>query len=110
MLAMPQMRISGGPLSRLEPIPASAESKFDPVSITVTYEGAPSPRELLENIVIQAHAAIKGLAQTKIPLAESGATEEQGQRRVTLLELQKAENDRVKSAVELENLKLMAFW
>lgn len=47
---MPQMR----PVQR---VPVLGE----PGHVEVTYEGAPSPRELLENIVIQAHAALKGL-------------------------------------------------
>nr|XP_019009265.1 uncharacterized protein I206_05913 [Kwoniella pini CBS 10737]OCF48046.1 hypothetical protein I206_05913 [Kwoniella pini CBS 10737] len=50
MLAMPQMR----PVS-IAPCPDS------PGFITVTYEGSSSPRELLENCVIQAQAALKGL-------------------------------------------------
>ncbi|WVR07973.1 hypothetical protein IAU60_005016 [Kwoniella sp. DSM 27419] len=50
MLAMPQMRSV-----RTAPTPN------DPFSLNVIYEGAPSPRELLENCVIQARAALKGL-------------------------------------------------
>nr|XP_019043448.1 ubiquitin-conjugating enzyme family protein [Kwoniella bestiolae CBS 10118]OCF22378.1 ubiquitin-conjugating enzyme family protein [Kwoniella bestiolae CBS 10118] len=50
MLAMPQMR----PIST-SPCPG------DPNSVTVTYEGSSSPRELLENCIIQAQAALKGL-------------------------------------------------
>ncbi|BEJ13516.1 hypothetical protein CspHIS471_0306900 [Cutaneotrichosporon sp. HIS471] len=50
MLAMPSMRpvkIGPGP---------------DSQSVSILYEGSPSPRELLENVVIQATAALKGLS------------------------------------------------
>lgn len=52
MLAMPQMR----PI-RTEPGP-------DRDSVSVVYEGGPSPRELLESVVIQATSALKGLTAT----------------------------------------------
>lgn len=54
MMAMPQMRPA-----------ASRPLEDEPGQVEVTYEGAPSPRELLENIVIQAHAALKGLKPKK---------------------------------------------
>jgi hypothetical protein len=53
MLAMPQMRPA-----KHEPLPDQ------PGSMLVTYEGSPSPRELLESVVIQARAALKGLEGT----------------------------------------------
>lgn len=52
MLAMPSMRPS-----KVEPGP-------DPQSVYVLYQGSPSPRELLETVVIQATAALKGLSST----------------------------------------------
>lgn len=54
MLAMPQMRPT-----RIEPGP-DANTHY------VTYEGNPSPREMLEMIVIQATAALKGLSATSV--------------------------------------------
>ena len=55
MLAMPQMR------------PMMTEPGPDENTVTVTYEGRPSPRELLETIVIQATSALKGLSATAVP-------------------------------------------
>jgi hypothetical protein len=56
MLAMPQMRPA-----KTETLPSPNGTKNDGHQVQVTYEGAPSPRELLESVVIQAQAAIKGL-------------------------------------------------
>lgn len=50
MLAMPSMR------------PTKVGPGPDPQSVSVLYEGSPSPRELLENVVIQATAALKSLS------------------------------------------------
>lgn len=58
MLAMPQMRAM------------KTEPGLAPGTIDITYEGAPSPRELLENVVIQATAALKGLQATLAPQEE----------------------------------------
>lgn len=55
MLAMPQMRA-------VKAVPGP-----DDDTVEVTYEGAPSPRELLETVVIQATAALKGLSSTTAP-------------------------------------------
>lgn len=49
MLAMPVMR------------PTSYAPGPDPGHLSVTYEAGPSPRELLENVVLQANAALKSL-------------------------------------------------
>ncbi|WWC92891.1 uncharacterized protein L201_007853 [Kwoniella dendrophila CBS 6074] len=61
MLAMPQMR----PISMV-PCPD------DKQSVTVTYEGSSSPRELLENCVIQASAALKSLRSIDNSVAPRG--------------------------------------
>ncbi|KAL1412563.1 hypothetical protein Q8F55_000310 [Vanrija albida] len=52
MLAMPQMR------------PVRTEPGPDKDTVNVVYEGGPSPRELLESVVIQATSALKGLTST----------------------------------------------
>lgn len=111
MLAMPQMRISGPPPPRLEPIPAAASSNFAPVTYTVTYEGAPSPRELLENIVIQAQAALKGLEHTQAPeeeMIDEKTTEEK--LRMTAAELAQLDKSRKKTGMDVENAQLRDFW
>ncbi|TYJ53196.1 hypothetical protein B9479_006174 [Cryptococcus floricola] len=80
MLGMPSMR------------PArSVQTPNDPTSSTITYEGAPSPRELLENVVIQAQAALRGLQGVQ------SADEEEKDRKLTEEELRasKAEVDRL---------------
>ncbi|WVQ77522.1 hypothetical protein IAR50_007208 [Cryptococcus sp. DSM 104548] len=80
MLGMPFMR------------PArSAQTVGDARSLTITYEGAPSPRELLENVVIQARAALRGLQGVQ------PADEGEKDRKLTEEELRasKAEVDRL---------------
>ena len=62
MLAMPRMRTA-----KVRPDPSSSG-----LQNIVTYEGAPSPRELLENIVIQAQAALRGLSAGEKPKSENG--------------------------------------
>lgn len=52
MLAMPSMR------------PTKVGKGPDPETVYILYEGSASPRELLESVVIQATAALKGLSST----------------------------------------------
>lgn len=86
MLAMPQMRPA-----RTEPGPTSD-------TVTVTYEGSPSPRELLENIVVQATVALKGLSATAAP--------ETPPRLSYLTSLEASEAD----AIKVQNAALRSFW
>ena len=99
MLAMPQMR------------PAKTVPVADsPDLVEVTYEGSPSPRELLENIVIQAQAALKGLQQgvTKVNVFE-GLTEEE-MNRLTKEQLEKIQKEQKRKSDDEGNDVLGAFW
>ncbi|GMK56583.1 hypothetical protein CspeluHIS016_0304230 [Cutaneotrichosporon spelunceum] len=63
MLAMPSMQPS-----KIGPGP-------DAQSVSIVYEGSASPRELLENVVIQATAALKGLSVNTEKPEDTGETE-----------------------------------
>lgn len=73
----------------------------------IVYEGSSGPRELLEGIVIQAHAALKGLERVKSPdeLPEE-LTEEQ--KRMTLQDMKGKSKDSDAPIYE-DNEKLIAF-
>lgn len=97
MMAMPQMR----PVHR-------ASVPGQPGQVEVTYEGAASPRELLESIVIQAHAALKGLkAGEPVPTAEEAkvAKDNFGER-IIIKEGAEQKDPQVKEDAEL----LKTFW
>jgi hypothetical protein len=71
------------------------------------YEGSSGPRELLEGIVIQAHAALKGLEKVKPPEApQEELTEEQ--KRMTLQDMKGKSKDPDAPAYE-DNQKLISF-
>jgi len=74
----------------------------------VTYEGAPSPRELLESCVIQAQAALKGLKATSAKPDDRPSNEDE----MSLSVAQAAQRDMDKEEEQLqdENFKLMTFW
>ena len=61
-MAMPCMVVSS-----VKPVKKTAKGKTSVRERIVTYEGSSGPRELLEAIVIQAQAAIKGLEGFKEP-------------------------------------------
>lgn len=75
---------------------------------TIIYEGSSGPRELLEAIVIQAQAAMKGLEPSLIG-TEGGAVDEmtEEQKRMTLDD--KGKGKESTKVVSEENLKLMTF-
>ncbi|TFK93617.1 ubiquitin conjugating enzyme family protein [Polyporus arcularius HHB13444] len=72
----------------------------------IVYEGSSGPRELLEAIVIQAQAALKGLEGMKIPEPETVEMSEE-QKRMTADEKGKAKDDG--AIVSEENKKLLHF-
>ncbi|KAI0690863.1 ubiquitin conjugating enzyme family protein [Cytidiella melzeri] len=73
---------------------------------TIIYEGSSGPRELLEAIVIQAQAAIKGLEPSiAIAVTEEEMTEEQ--KRMTLDD--KGKGKEINKFVSEENVKLLNF-
>ncbi|KAI0041565.1 hypothetical protein FA95DRAFT_1548568 [Auriscalpium vulgare] len=73
----------------------------------ITYEGSSGPRELLEAIVIQAQAAIKGLEGTK-PAEAPAAEMTEEQKRVTH-ESKGKEKEVSTSTLSEENQKLLTF-
>lgn len=98
MLGMPQMR------------PAAAEvDETDSMTKIVTYEGAASPRELLESCVIQAQAALKGLAATKV-VAEVGVEDEEELKRMSAAEKERKDQEERKRKANNENDQLEDFW
>ena len=98
MLGMPQMRS------------AQAEINENDLTKTVTYEGSASPRELLESCVIQAQAALKGLAATrKVESDDEEGTEEDG-KRMSMAEKRAKEEEAKMRRVDDENVQLEEFW
>ncbi|KAI0737682.1 ubiquitin conjugating enzyme family protein [Daedaleopsis nitida] len=73
---------------------------------TIIYEGSSGPRELLEAIVIQAQAALKGLEGMKTAEPESVEMSEE-QKRMTADDKGKAKDDG--AIVSEENKKLLSF-
>ncbi|KAK8849763.1 hypothetical protein IAR55_005099 [Kwoniella newhampshirensis] len=96
MLAMPQMR----PI-RTEPAPH--DSHF----VMITYEGSSSPRELLENCVIQAQAALKGLESDVDPEDVDEVTEED--LRLTNAQLNQKKGRDSEACKENQNIVLKQF-
>ncbi|OXC68093.1 hypothetical protein AYX13_03304 [Cryptococcus neoformans] len=97
MLGMPQMRPA-------KSVPSPTISN----SLIVTYEGAPSPRELLENIVLQAKAALKGLEGIQ-PAQIEGLMLTEEELRTNIKEMEKKEAERVEKESLDENSILKAF-
>jgi hypothetical protein len=103
MLAMPQMR----------PVKSEVDPK-DPSCRIVTYEGASSPRELLENCVIQAKAALKSLNETRTSGLCEGDQQEK-QRQEALQRTKEEQEEALKAEAEwddtnAEDDQLKAFW
>ncbi|KAH9854945.1 ubiquitin conjugating enzyme family protein [Lenzites betulinus] len=73
---------------------------------TIVYEGSSGPRELLEAIVIQAQAALKGLEGMKVVEEETTEMSEE-QKRMTADDKGKAKDDGMIQAEE--NIKLLTF-
>jgi hypothetical protein len=80
MLAMPSMR----------PVKAEVDEKNQTCKI-VTYEGASSPRELLENCVIQATAALKSLQEP--PKSASTVKEQMAEKKKLMEELRRTKEE-----------------
>lgn len=75
---------------------------------TIIYEGSAGPRELLEGIAIQAHAALKGLEGNKEQEAlEEELTEEQ--KRMTVAMREKEAEEQTALSLSDENHKLIRF-
>ncbi|KAH9939957.1 ubiquitin conjugating enzyme family protein [Amylocystis lapponica] len=103
MMAMPIMVVtSSKPVTAKKPASKGAPRIRER---TIVYEGSSGPRELLEAIVIQAQAALKGLEGPKLQDVQAEMTEEQ--KRMTNDDKGKAK-DLGKSLSE-ENTKLLKF-
>ncbi|KAK4687368.1 hypothetical protein P7C73_g2746, partial [Tremellales sp. Uapishka_1] len=98
MMAMPQMR----PTNR-----KTVTAKKGVTEIQVTYEGSPSPRELLENCVIQARAALRGLEATSVP--PEGEEDEFEELTMSLEDKAERERERVAEEKLDENCQLKEF-
>lgn len=99
---MPQMR----------PVKSEVDPK-DPSCRIVTYEGASSPRELLENCVIQARAALKSLEG----IEEEGndGSREEKRRQEALCRTREEQEEAMKAEVQwtetsAEAQELKGFW
>ncbi|KAF9009093.1 ubiquitin conjugating enzyme family protein [Cyathus striatus] len=104
MMAMPIMAVSS--------IKSVATKKLSTKSSgirerTIVYEGSSSPRELLEGIAIQAHAALKGLEGTKIGDTEPNELTEEQKRMTADMKGKTAEKPA--QPVSEENQKLLSF-
>ena len=93
MLAMPSMR----PV-RKTPVDGAAG---DEQQLEIVYEGSPSPRELLESCVIQAQAALKGLAATAYRDERSPDDDERSEQK---------EDAEAQPKPNADLQKLQAFW
>lgn len=99
MLAMPQMR----PVS-------STIDPDDPQRRIVIYEGASSPRELLESCVIQAQAALKGLDATKPKDVEANQDDVEQSLRMSATEVAEKEKETLAKTKADQNAQLQEFW
>jgi Mg/Co/Ni transporter MgtE len=103
MLAMPQMR----------PVKSEVDPK-DPSCRIVTYEGASSPRELLEVCVIQAKAALKSLNETR-PAGLCEGDMKERLRQEALQRTKEEQEEAIKAEAEWDEInaeddQLKAFW
>jgi hypothetical protein len=101
MLAMPQMRAT-----KVEDLPN------EPDQISVTYEGSPCPRELLESCVIQATAALNGLEAMFKREKEKAAAEadKEAKLRQTVEQARQETLEKTEQAKNDEGQQLKQFW
>lgn len=102
MMAMPCMVVSS-----VKPVKKPVRGKTSIRERVVTYEGSSGPRELLEAIVIQAQAAIKGLEGFKEP--EKSAEDMTEEEKRMTADDRKGKAKEVDTHAE-ENAKLLKFW
>lgn len=91
--------------------PACESVQQGPKQVLVTYEGASSPRELLESCCIQARAALRGLRSTACN-DEFGTEKEEDETILRLSKAEAAERDEERREEERqdENFVLKEFW
>ncbi|KAJ7129714.1 hypothetical protein C8R44DRAFT_777474 [Mycena epipterygia] len=102
MMAMPIMTVSS-----VKSVTTRKSPNNKPIrERTIIYEGSAGPRELLEAIAIQAHAALKALEGAKAPdVTDEELTEEQKRMTVDT----KGKSKEVSTPVADENQKLLSF-
>ncbi len=106
MLAMPQMR----PV-KSESLPRpSSSGPHSPKQIQITYEGASSPRELLESCCIQAQAALKGLQSMPATQLSSAEEDEEIGMRLSIREVARRAAKKWDEEIIDENVQLKLFW
>lgn len=110
MMGMPNMiPVSSKPLVPQKSSPSGNKAGRSSRERTVIYEGSAGPRELLESIVIQATAAVKGLEGMKIAQLETEDALTEEQKRMTTIIDDKGKG-KEKSTNPEENEKLLKFW
>lgn len=106
MMAMPIMVVAS--ITPKAPIAGSGSKPAQRERI-ILYEGSSGPRELLESIVIQAQAAIKGLEGMKpLDLDHQEGEMTECEKRMTASE--KGKQKEMADATPDENLSLLRFW
>ncbi len=77
---------------------------------TIIYEGSSGPRELMESIVIQAQAAIKGLGVLPEDVVKNKVMSEEEKRQSTLVAPDQGKGKSKALPISDDNLKLRKFW
>lgn len=109
MMGMPIMIIAS--VSALKPQGGATKNRGPaPRERTIVYEGSSGPRELMESIVIQAQAAIKGLGPSHAELAKGKVPTEAEKRRVVGAAVIDDVKGKAKATTAEENAKLRNFW
>lgn len=111
MMGMPIM--IGSTTTALKPQGGSTSSKGRkpaPRERTIVYEGSSGPRELMESIVIQAQAAIKGLGPSPAELKKAKEPTEEEKRRIVGAPNPQDVKGKTKATFSEDNTKLRTFW
>src|ERR1700735_1747719 len=111
MMGMPIM--IGSTTTSLKPQSGSTSSKGRkpaPRERTIVYEGSSGPRELMESIVIQAQAAIKGLGPSPAELKKAKEPTEEEKRRIVGAPSPQDVKGKTKATISEDNTKLRTFW
>lgn len=114
MMGMPIMISTS--VSALKPQPTSSTGsskgrKPAPRERTIVYEGSSGPRELMESIVIQAQAALKGLGPSPEDLKkDKEPTEEEKRRTAGATPTEPDTKGKGKANAAEDNARLRAFW
>jgi hypothetical protein len=103
----------GSSTTALKPQGGSTSSKSRkpaPRERTIVYEGSSGPRELMESIVIQAQAAIKGLGPSPAELKKAKEPTEEEKRRIAGAPVPQDVKGKTKATFSEDNTRLRIFW